>query len=70
MSRAADLARLVQSSCWNRELGEPVVAPGSAEEDAALARIDELREDEREQLGDTFAERRRRASRYWRARMR
>lgn len=70
MSRAAELSQLVRSSYWNRGLGEPVVPPGSAEEDAALARIDELREEERERLGDTFAARRRRAARYWRTRPR
>lgn len=70
MSRAAELARLAQSSYWNRELGEPVVAPGSAEEDAALARLAELREDELDARADTFAARRRRSARYWRGKLR
>jgi hypothetical protein len=64
-----EVARATQRSYWNHSLGEPAVPPGSAEEDAALARIAELREAEREDLHDSFAARRRRSARYWRARL-
>jgi hypothetical protein len=45
-NRNSELARLRSSSYWNYDLHQPRVAPDSIEEDRALSRIDELREDE------------------------
>lgn len=42
------------------ELVSPTVAPGSYEEQAALDRIEELRDEERARVDDDFAARRRR----------
>lgn len=78
--RAAEMARFEQAAHLNNGLLSPTldpkveqhparVQPNTPTEDEALARIDELREEERERLGDTFAARRRRAARYWRTRI-
>lgn len=49
MSRIEYLHRAqeLQDAAWDRDQLEPKVAPGSAEEAAALARIDDLRDQER-----------------------
>lgn len=73
--RAAEIARLEQSAHLDNSLLSPTldpkveqhparVQPNTPTEEEALARIDELREEELERLGDTFAARRRRAMRH------
>lgn len=61
----SELAELTRSETWNHERLQPEVAPGSMAEAAAIAAIDEARDAELERLGDTFAKRRARSSRYW-----
>lgn len=70
--RAAELADAESETHWKRERLEdgtvlvgPRVASGSSEEDAALARIEELREIDRDRLGETSESRARRQASWW-----
>lgn len=62
---ASERARVLQEAAWDRELQQPVIAPNTLTEAEALAAIDLAREEEQARNGDTFAQRRRRAARYW-----
>lgn len=55
--------RTLREANWNYELGQPLVPPGSAEEEHALAEIDALRAEEERALADTQEARRRRHAR-------
>lgn len=61
MSRIGYLNRAqeLQDAAWDRDRLEQKISPGSAEEASALARIDELRDEER-RLSEPFERSRRR----------
>ena len=63
--RNVELAQLEQRAHWNPRTAMPLIEPGSVAEQDALVRIDELRDEELERQGDTFAARRRRSARHW-----
>jgi hypothetical protein len=44
MSRSAESAQIARDASWNYALGAPAIAAGSVKEQAALERIDELRD--------------------------
>lgn len=61
----SEIAALQREQNWNPDLMAPRVEPGSYEEQQALERIDMARDNEMAQRGDSFAQRRRRARKYW-----
>lgn len=58
-----EIARLEMAAGWDYTKTQPLVPPGSYEEDALLASIDQIRQEERAQLEDTFEARKRRQRR-------
>jgi hypothetical protein len=58
-----DIARIKQESSWDYHSAQPRVSPGSLEEARALARIDELRDDDLHRQTETFEKRMGRLSR-------
>lgn len=68
MENPADLARLLQTDAYDFGRAMPAIAPGSFEEANALAEIDNARDEETAQLGDTFEARQRRSRAAWKAR--
>lgn len=62
----SERARILQEVAYDAERGAPVVAPGSTIEARALGLIDQARDDDLGRRDTTFAQRRARASAYWR----
>ena len=61
-----ELPRLISEIHWDFDLLQPKIAPGSYEEEQALAAIDAARDTEERQQRDEPDARRRRLARYWR----
>jgi len=61
-----ELPRLKQDAAWNPELLQPRVAPGSAEEEDALAQIDAMRHEDDRRQADTPQSRAKRLRAHWR----
>ena len=60
-----ELPRLISEVHWDPDLLQPRIAPGSYEEEQALAEIDAARDAEERQHADEPERRRRRLERYW-----
>jgi len=61
-----ELPRLRRDAAWNPDLLQPQVAPGSVEEEDALAELDAARDELDREIADTPEERARRHRRHWR----
>jgi hypothetical protein len=65
-ANSEEYASLVRCTHWDTERGSPTVVPGSFEEEEALRRIDEARDEELAAIADTAEDRAKRLQRYWR----
>ncbi len=59
----SEQAQLIRAGVLNRNTGDPLVAPGSLEEELALERIDDLRREESRRMDESFDARRKRFAR-------